>query len=308
MGSGSRTPIVVVILTFNQRETTLACLESLAGSRGPEFRTLVWDNGSSDGTEAAVRERFPDVTVHHHEANLGVASGRNAAAKRVDELFGEPEYLMFLDNDMKVEPGFLAALRAPLAADPRVGQTQAKLRFMREPEKLNDGGGCRIRYWLAETRPIGIGETDRGQYDTQKDCVACGGAMMVRAELFRELGGFDRRFDPFGPEDLDFSLRLQGAGYRALYVPQAVAYHEVSHSFSEGGGYTESYAKNKARNWFVFMRRHAPWHQRIAFYLVGAPFLVLRVIVREGRQGNFGAVRGLARGMLEFVRSKKRRA
>jgi GT2 family glycosyltransferase len=298
---------VVVILTFNQRETTLACLESLYESGGPAFHTVVWDNGSSDGTAEAVRDRFPEVRVHRHPENLGVASGRNAAADRVNELF-EPDFLMFLDNDMKVTEGFLAALLAPLEEDPRVGQTQAKLRFMREPDKLNDGGGCRIRFWLAETRPIGIGEVDRGQYDRTTDCVACGGAMMVRAGLFHELGGFDRRFDPFGPEDLDFSLRLQEAGYRALYVPKAMAYHEVSHSFSEGGGYTEGYARNKARNWFVFMRRHAPLYQRVAFYTVGAPFLVLRVIVREGRAGNLGAVRGLVRGMLEFVRSRGRRA
>jgi len=307
MGSGARPTVAVIILTCNQRDTTLFCLENLYASGGPAFRTLVWDNGSSDGTEQAVRERFPDVEVAHHPSNLGVASGPNAGAARARERFA-PDYLMFLDNDMKVTPGFVPALLAPLEADPRVGQTQAKLRFMREPETLNDGGGCRIRFWLAQTRPIGIGETDRGQYDRITDCVACGGAMMVRAGLFDELGGFDRRFDPFGPEDLDFSLRLQAAGYRALYVPQAMAFHEVSHSFSEGGGYTEGYARNKARNWFVFMRRHAPLHQQLAFFTVGAPYLVLRAIVREGRAGNLGAVRGLARGMLEFIRSRGRSA
>ena len=60
---------------------------------------------------------------------------------------------------------------------------------------------------------------------------------MVRTDLFELLGGFDPSFDPFGPEDLDFSLRLQEAGYLSIYTPQAVAYHTVSHSF--GQGYSE---------------------------------------------------------------------
>jgi GT2 family glycosyltransferase len=126
--------------------------------------------------------------------------------------------------------------------------------------------------------------------------------MMVRTDIFQQLGGFDTTFDPFGPEDLDFSLRLQKAGYYALYVPQALAFHEVSHSF-EGGQYSEKYARHKARHWFVFMRRHAPPAQQMAFYLVGAPYLVARMIIREGRKGNLGALRGIVRGMMDFWRT-----
>jgi len=296
--------VVIAILTYNQRDKTLACLASLTRVERPSHRILVWDNGSTDGTIEAIREAFPQVLAHASPTNLGVASGRNAAAARAAEE-GSFEFLMFLDNDMTVEPDFLAALVEPFADAPDLGQVQCKLRFLKDPERLNDGGGCRITWWLGETRPVGFEEIDRGQYDRPTPCVACGGAMMVRAELFKRLGGFDSCFDPFGPEDIDFSLRLQKAGYRALYIPQAVVYHEVSHSF-EGGDYTELYARNKARNWFLFMKRHAPLHQKLAFYLFGVPFLVGRVVVREGRSGNFGAVLGLFRGALDFLLSRLR--
>jgi GT2 family glycosyltransferase len=128
-------------------------------------------------------------------------------------------------------------------------------------------------------------------------CIACGGAMMVRTDVFQQLGGFDPTFGPFGPEDLDFSLRLSKAGYRALYVPQAMAYHEVSHTF--GGEYGEDYARHKSRHWWVFMRRHASLGEQIAFVLLGAPSLMVGLLIREGRRGNLAALRGILRGLID---------
>jgi GT2 family glycosyltransferase len=293
------TKICVVMLTYNQMDRTLDVLSNLKTIQSPPFGILVWDNGSSDGTVDAVRLRFPDVFAHHHHENLGVAPGRNAAALLAIKTFS-PTHLLFLDNDMFVEPEFVGALFQPFLEGEKVGQTQAKLRFMDDKQRLNDGGGCEITYWLGRTRPVGFGEIDEGQYDKQKECVACGGAMMVRSELFQELGGFDEAFGVLGPDDLDFSLRLNKAGYKALYIPEAVAYHKVSHTY--GRDYHEKYARLKAYNWFIFMRRHASLPQRFAFYLVGAPYLLIRILIREAKKGNLTAMRGLVRGMFDFFR------
>ncbi len=293
--------VAVIILTLNQRDKTMQCLSSLhAAEDDLAIRVLVWDNGSTDGTAEAVREAFPDVLVHCHPSNLGVASGRNAAAREAMQSL-DPSHLLFLDNDIVVEPGFVTALLRSFEKDDRVGQAQAKLRFMHDRERLNDGGGCRINFLIGRTMPVGFGEIDRGQHDTCKECVSCGGAMMVRADVFSELGGFDAKFDPFGPEDIDFSLRLAKAGYIALYVPEAVGYHEVSHTFGEG--YSEEYARHKSRHWFALMRRHASLPQKLGFFLIGAPFIAIRLIVREGRKGNISAVRGVLRGIVDFFRS-----
>jgi len=291
--------VAIVILTVNQRDMTLQCLSSLLAQKEPPFRVLLWDNGSEDGTAEAVREAFPEVQVHSHPANLGVASGRNAAAQLAITAF-HPSHLLFLDNDMLLEPGFVGALLRPFVEDDQIGQTQAKLRFMYDREVINDGGGAQINFLLWQINPVGYGQIDRGQYDTAKKCISCGGAMMVRTDVFLQLGGFDTVYDPFGPEDLDFSLRLQEAGYSALYVPQAVAYHVVSHTF--GQGYSANYARHKSRHWFLFMRRHASIRQQMGFFLLGAPYLALRVIIREGRRGNVEALRGLVRGLLDVLR------
>jgi len=276
-------------------------LASFSAIMSPAFHCVLWDNGSQDGTADAVSVTFPEVLVHHHPTNLGVASGRNAAAALAIEKYS-PTHLLFIDNDMVVERNFVCALLAPFESDPQLAQTQAKLRFLNDPTRLNDGGGCRIQFWLGRTSPVGFGEIDRGQYDKPAKCVSCGGAMMVRTDVFQQLGGFDEKFSPFGPEDLDFSLRCYKAGYHALYIPQAVAYHEVSHSF-EGGQYTELYARNKSRHWLLFMRRHASIVEQVAFYLVGGPLRIIQMIIREGRQGNWAALRGSARGLFDSCRS-----
>jgi hypothetical protein len=84
-------------------------------------------------------------------------------------------------------------------------------------------------------------------------------------------------------------------------VPQAVAYHVVSHTF--GKGYSEDYARHKSRHWFNFMRRHASPRQKIGFFLFGGPYMIVRVILREVGKGNLAAIRGLVWGMFDFFKS-----
>jgi GT2 family glycosyltransferase len=258
------------------------------------FKVLLWDNGSRDGTISAVHDTFPNVLTHYSETNLGVAGGRNAAANVAINDYGAT-HLLFLDNDILVERGFVGALYEPFESDPQMGQTQAKLRFMHNRSLINDGGGALISFVFWRVKPVGFGVQDKGQYDTSRPCISCGGAMMVRADIFQQLNGFDELFGPFGPEDLDFSLRLQKSGYKAMYIPKAVGYHQVSHTFGEG--YSEEYARHKSRHWLLFMRRHATIRQKLAFYLFGAPVLAVQVFIREAGRGNFGAIRGLLQGI-----------
>ena len=82
-----------------------------------------------------------------------------------------------------------------------------------------------------------------------------------------------------------------------MYIPKAVGYHQVSHTF--GKGYSEEYARHKSRHWLLFMRRHASLGQKIAFYIIGVPTLAIQVLVREAKRGNLGAIRGLVQGLFQ---------
>jgi GT2 family glycosyltransferase len=181
---------------------------------------------------------------------------------------------------MLVTEGCIEALLAAFAADPQLGQAGGKFRFLDDPARLNDGGGCRINFWTGSTRPVGYGEVDEGQYDEPRSGVVCGGAMMmVRADVFRKLGGFESGFDPHGPEDLDFSLRLQAAGFGSRYVPAAVGYHRGSQTFASGR-HSLPYLRNRIRQWLRFLGRHGSAVDQLAFFVVGAPFRGIRIAAR----------------------------
>ena len=165
--------------------------------------------------------------------------------------------------------------------------------FVHDSSLINDGGDARIDFVFWRARPVGFGKSDRGQFEATRPCISCGGAMMVGSDIFQPLKGFDPLF---GPEEIDFSLSLQKAGYKAMYIPKAVGYHQVSHTY--GDGYSEDYARHKSRHWLTFMRRHASLQEKIAFYLFGAPSLIIQVVLREILRGNWRAIRGLAQGLL----------
>jgi GT2 family glycosyltransferase len=126
--------------------------------------------------------------------------------------------------------------------------------------------------------------------------------MMVRARLFEELGGFDPAFNPFGPEDLDFSLRLQGRGFKALYNPEAVALHEVGHTFARSSNEAGPYARARTEIWLRFLHRYGTPPQRAGFLLVGAPLLAVRLAGRSLRQGRPRAALDSILGMLAALR------
>ncbi len=287
--------VAIVILSWNQRNTTLQCLRSLVYAGYDLGRVVLWDNGSDDDTMAAVAERFPSVILQHSDSNLGVASGRNAAARLAIERL-HPDFILFLDNDMSFTPTFIEKLLAPLLREDNVAQTTAKILTRDYTARINAAGGSIVNFATGTIVPVGYGEIDSGQYETPRACLPGGGGTMVRTDVFVRLSGFDPIFDPYGPEDLDFSFRVRRAGFEALYVPDAIVYHDHQRTVNEGR-FDESYTSNKLRHWMILLRRHGTVRQKIAFFLIGGPVGAFRFFFRETSQGNTGAIKGLLSGI-----------
>jgi GT2 family glycosyltransferase len=132
----STIPIVrVIVLNWNGRSWLGGCLEALRQQDCGPFEIVLVDNGSTDGSADFVRERFPECRVVALGSNIGFAAGNNAGARGATV-----PYLAFLNNDTKVDPGWLAALVAAADSDPGVGLVTSRVVFMDRPDVMDSAG------------------------------------------------------------------------------------------------------------------------------------------------------------------------
>jgi GT2 family glycosyltransferase len=253
-------PVTVILVNWNGREVTLDCLASLRRATYPALRVLLVDNASTDGSVQEVRSRFPEVEVLEMEANLRFAGGNNAGMRHALE--SAAEYLVLLNNDTVVDPGFLEPLVARMASDPGTGMVAPKIFYHATPEVIWFAGGA-ISMWTGTMRHIGIREVDRGQHDRPGDIeYATGCCVMVRSSVVRRVGMLDESFFIYG-EDADWSMRVRRAGYSVLYEPASKVWHKIS--VSSGGHLSAFKLRNKFLSNFRFFVRHASWYHWLVF-------------------------------------------
>jgi GT2 family glycosyltransferase len=205
----------VAIATRERRadlERTLARLLAL-----PERpAVLVADNGSRDGSPAAVRARFPQVEVLELGANRGAAA-RTAAVARL-----ATPYVAFSDDDSWWAPGALARAAALFDAHPRLGLIAARI-------LVGEAGRLDPVCALMERSPLPAGDGAPGR--SVLGFVACGA--IVRREAFLAAGAFDVRFG-IGGEERPLALRLAARGWQLRYVPEVVAHHHPAGGSRDG--------------------------------------------------------------------------
>jgi len=218
--------VAVMVLNFNGRVWLERCLSSLLKLEYPNLDIHLIDNGSSDGSVDYVRSAFPMVSVTAYPENLGYAEGYNVAIRNV-----KADYVLLLNNDTEiVSPRLVDDLVEALEADRGIAAASCKILFMSEPDTINSIGGTGIRFWRGFA-DAGFGEKDEGQYDEPpvEPFSVCGGAALIRRDLYLSVGGFDSRFFAYS-EDVDLCWRLRLLGYRVCYVPKARVLHHFSGS------------------------------------------------------------------------------
>ncbi|MGH7789072.1 MAG: glycosyltransferase family 2 protein [Candidatus Binatia bacterium] len=223
-----RPAISIVVLNWNQRDATLACLDSLARADLMGANVLVVDNGSRDGTAAAVRAAQPLYQVLELPENRGYAGGNNAGIGAA--LYGGAELILLLNNDTTVAPDFLLPLLWALKDRPDAAAVCAGVHRADRPEML-DVAYSEVRFREREAVKIrgvnalpGQGFAERREVE-----VAIGCCLLLRAEAVRQVGALDEAFFAYH-EDVDWCLRARKAGWTLLYEPNARVYHSGSGS------------------------------------------------------------------------------
>jgi GT2 family glycosyltransferase len=253
--AGETSPhVAIIVLSWNGRDDTIACLESLERSTWPNASSNVVDNASTDGTGAAVRRRFPDVRLIETRANLGFAEGNNVGLRAA--LAHDADYVLLLNNDTIVDPGMLDALVAEAERRPYAGALCPLIYYLDRPDRIWYAGARFDARRGHNGRHTGYGERDFGQYDTVREIGrGTGAAMLVRRAALEAVGFLDG--DLFlQVEDVEWSLRMRRAGWRIFFVPAGKVWHRVS--VKTGGEQSPMVAYYEIRNTLAVCDRYAP--------------------------------------------------
>jgi len=258
--------VAVIVLNWNGRDDTFACLESLRQLNHPNYEIIVVDNGSTDGSVEAVQASFPDVTILETGANLGFAEGNNVGLRHA--LTHGADYVLLLNNDTEVAPDFISLLVDAIEATPQAGVAGPTIYYFDRPATIWSAGGA-IDWRRGDSRMMGLDEVDEGQYNAIREVgFVTGCALLTRREVIENVGMLDPRFFLYY-EEIEWCVRAAHAGYKILHVPQARVWHKIAPARQAASPHIHYYM---TRNRMLFLRStHAgprAWlHTLLAEYL-----------------------------------------
>jgi GT2 family glycosyltransferase len=217
-----------VVLSWNGREDTLECLESLTRVDSRELATVCVDNGSSDGSQQAVRERFPQVHLIEAGVNRGYSGGNNLGIRHALE--HGARWVVLVNNDATVAGDVIEGFAAAARGHPRAGILAGKVYFADRP-RLIWFAGQRVSERIGYSgRPRGYGRPDGPRYSRVGPTGRAVGALMaISREAIERVGLLDEELFAY-VEDVDWALRVRRAGLEVVFAPDARAWHRVSAS------------------------------------------------------------------------------
>jgi GT2 family glycosyltransferase len=217
--------IVVIVLNYNSVQDTIECIMSLKRCKYPNLDIMVVDNGSGDGSEIIIRNKYQDVNIVQTGRNLGFCGGNNFGMNIA--IKQNPKYILLLNNDTIVEPNFLEPMVNAMECDEKAAAAGGTICYYPDKQKIWYAGG-RFSFWRASSLSNYSGKcVDRiGNLGKQKVTFITGCMMLVRTKVLSSVGLLDENFFMYF-EDAEFSLRMIKAGFHLIYVPESRIYHKI---------------------------------------------------------------------------------
>jgi GT2 family glycosyltransferase len=288
----------IIVLNWNGKVWLDTCLSALLPQVPGDCEVVLVDNGSSDGSVTFVREQFPSVRILSFAENLGFAGGNNAGAKGATA-----RYLVFLNNDTRVRPGWLAGLTRAASEDASVGLVASQVVYLGRPATIDSAGdgylrcGGGFKHWHGQPAATSPGSRDVFG--------ACGAAFLIRRDLFEALGGFDEDFFMVY-EDVDLSFRARLSGARCRYVADAVVEHAGSGSLGHVSAKAIFYGqRNLEWTWIKNVPGRLVWRSCLAH--AAYDLAAAAGYARRGRLGTWVRAKGAALMGLPGALAKRRR-
>lgn len=294
----AKSPLVyVLILNWNGKSLTVDCVESVLKSDYENFRVLVIDNGSTDGSAAFLKERFGSrVEVIENGKNLGYADGFNAGLKHAFGVRGS-DYCLVMNNDTVIDRLAISEYVKIAESDAMIGFVTGKVYFFDHPNVLQTVGmqSDPVR-WRGDH--IGRNEIDTGQYDEVCERIFADDVYtLVRRSMYNETGGYNSLFF-LQSEETDWQARAKEYGYKIVYTPHARLWHRVSVTIGKDSPLKAYY---DARNPMLVILLHKParfFRKYFWFHLRYDIFRSSLVYLKRGRLSHAIAIwQGLISGL-----------
>jgi GT2 family glycosyltransferase len=288
----------VVIPNWNGKDLLAKYLPSVIEAMGGN-EIIVVDNGSADGSAEFVRETFPQVRVLALPQNLGFGGGSNAGFRAATN-----DIVVLLNSDMRVAPDFLAPLLEGFAA-PDVFAVSCQI-FFSDPNKTREETGLTQAWWQDGALRV------RHRIDGEiRDLFPCfyggGGSCAFDRRKFLELGGFDELLAPFYLEDTDLGYMAWKRGWKVLYQPRSIVYHE--HRGTIGKKFSYEYIQSVLnKNFLLFCQKNIhEWSKLGPHFWFTWMNAVLAVIFGDAPlRPNFAGVWRAFRQLPGAMRSRRR--
>jgi GT2 family glycosyltransferase len=293
--------ISVVVVTWNRRDLLRSCLQSLTQQNlNQSFEVVVIDNGSDDGSADMVLREYGKST------KFGVQLIRNSdnrgfcAANNQGFAASHTEFVALLNNDAEAEPDWLEKLVSAFDGRPEVGMAASKILVYEDPRRIDKAG--HLIYPDGQNRGRGSGELDRGQYDRVEEVLWPDGcAAMYRRAMLDQIGGFDEDFFAYA-DDAELGLRGRIAGWKCLYIPDAVVRH---HRGATLGVRSSRRLELIERNRVLLAAKLFPWSllwMNGIYYGMRLGAGVWAALTGQGEVGKFPGIGGKLRAALALLK------
>jgi hypothetical protein len=297
--------IDIIIPNYNGAKELEICFASLEKQTFKDFNVILVDNGSEDDSVEYTKTKFPQHKIIMFDKNYGFARAINAGLKFSLEI-NKSQYILLLNNDIELKEDFLAKGIDTFEKVSDASFIAVKMMNYFNRDIIDDCGDF-IKANGGSPFARGHAEKDTGQYDKPEFIFgACAGAAFYRKELFNKLGLFDEDYFAY-LEDLDFSFRLQIAGYKCYYNPKILCYHKRGETSKKNAGMNIYYSE---KNLVALRLKNYP----LFIYLKYTPLFFAARIVRYYKFIRlhppvifWSAFKGYMKGLWEIPKSLRKR-
>lgn len=248
--------VIVITLNWNGKKWIDLCLSSLLKLNYSNYKVLMVDNNSVDGSYEHVIKNYKDIDIIRNDKNLGYSKGFNVGIKHAMKLGAD--YVLLVNNDTVIGRNALKNLVKTAESDEKIGFTTGKVMFLFDRKIIQTAGRKKDNLRLVGNH-IGAGIEDKGQFNGIKDFDFVDDVfLLVKSDVVEKVGAYDEDlFLQF--EEADWCCRVKRAGFRIVYNSDAVIWH--GGSLSSGGDINQTYAFFRALNVIIFMKKNSnPLH------------------------------------------------